>query len=284
MERSRYYERIDASGLGNHDDNDLMSGDDNIDTVGKSDTCWRCGQHGHISKNCTERGTGIGFLRCFLCGKLGHLSPRCPDARRAKSGFNNIAKRNQNITESNMEDAICIACNQLGHLNCKWVKPLSNLTSSSTTSFAPSQQLFCITCGESNHLQYDCKQKHQPGGEESSSSLGEFSDDDQGRRGGQTRHHHHHHRNNMHSSSSSRRTSYPTDTYHHNNNNYNNNRSQQQQHHRRRSRSPRGGNNNKRHDDPSSRRRHSSPTGGGGGGYSTSKSSSRHHGDGRHRR
>ena len=45
--------------------------------------CWSCGQHGHISRNCSNRKPKV----CFGCGQPGHIRRECPQRPPTSCGY-----------------------------------------------------------------------------------------------------------------------------------------------------------------------------------------------------
>ena len=45
--------------------------------------CFKCGQFGHIGRNCTKKPQAKTFT-CYNCGKAGHMSKDCRAPRKAK--------------------------------------------------------------------------------------------------------------------------------------------------------------------------------------------------------
>lgn len=49
---------------------------------GSNRTCNKCGEEGHMARECPTGGGGGGSRSCYKCGKEGHISRDCPEGGR----------------------------------------------------------------------------------------------------------------------------------------------------------------------------------------------------------
>lgn len=91
----------------------------------RSIKCFKCGDFGHMSKECPN-GT-----RCFNCGQFGHMSKECtnpPQERRQRR-------------ESPNSNMVCHICHKEGHI---------------ARSCPERTAMKCFTCGQEGHKSSQC--------------------------------------------------------------------------------------------------------------------------------
>lgn len=71
---------------------------------GGDKSCFKCGETGHMSRECPKGGGGVGGgdKNCFKCGESGHMSRECPQGGGGSSGGG---------------DRNCFKCGESGHFS-----------------------------------------------------------------------------------------------------------------------------------------------------------------------
>ncbi|KAK1409632.1 hypothetical protein QVD17_36161 [Tagetes erecta] len=112
---------------------------------GGSRNCYKCGESGHMSRECPKGGGGGGGNACFKCGETGHMSRECPQ------GGSGGGNRN------------CYKCGESGHMSRECPKGGGGGGGGNS----------CFKCGEAGHMSRECPQGGGGGGNKSCYKCGE---------------------------------------------------------------------------------------------------------------
>lgn len=105
---------------------------------GGSRACFKCGEEGHMSRECPQGGGGGGSRACFKCGEEGHMSRECPQGGGGGGGGGSRA---------------CFKCGEEGHMSRECPKGGGGGGSRA-----------CFKCGEEGHMSRECPQAGGGGG------------------------------------------------------------------------------------------------------------------------
>ncbi|XP_073109619.1 uncharacterized protein [Elaeis guineensis] len=110
------------------------------------ETCFNCGQEGHVAANCTMEKRR---KPCFVCGMFGHNGKQCTQEIQCY-----ICKKYGHLccvdfTDNGPREVSCYNCAQLGHTGLGCARPRGE------TGAAASPTL-CYKCGEEGHFARGC--------------------------------------------------------------------------------------------------------------------------------
>ncbi|CAG9327354.1 unnamed protein product [Blepharisma stoltei] len=94
----------------------------------KGRECFKCGETGHMSKECPNPSKSGGDRACYKCGETGHMSKECTNP--AKSGG----------------DRACYKCGESGHMSKECTNPSTKNVGNKG----------CFKCGQEGHMSREC--------------------------------------------------------------------------------------------------------------------------------
>nr|GEV62812.1 zinc finger, CCHC-type, transcription elongation factor Spt5 [Tanacetum cinerariifolium] len=127
---------------------------------GGSGNCFKCGESGHMSRECPQGGGG-GSRNCYKCGESGHMSRECPKGGGGggnacfKCGESGHMSRECPKGGSGGGDRNCFKCGESGHMSRECPKGGGGGGGGDRS---------CYKCGESGHMSRECPQGGGGGG------------------------------------------------------------------------------------------------------------------------
>ncbi|KAL0847029.1 hypothetical protein Bca101_020275 [Brassica carinata] len=149
------------------------------------ETCYSCGEHGHVTINCPTPTTRK--KPCFICGSLEHGAKQCTkghDCYICKKGGHR-ARDCPDKYKSGSKSAVCLRCGDFGHdmILCKYEysrDDLKDIQCYVCKSFghlccvepgnSPSWAVSCYRCGQLGHIGLACGRYYEESTEKDSAS------------------------------------------------------------------------------------------------------------------
>ena len=140
-------------------------------TGGHGRKCYKCGQAGHISRDCFLSSAGVSgnedqSFACYVCGEYGHLQRDCPLGKVVvrkidKTSVSHHAGGGLGVSRGSRSKK-CYNCGQLGHISKLCPLPQAGGNAGGAKA--------CYNCGMQGHISRDCPNANKEN--KSSSSRG----------------------------------------------------------------------------------------------------------------
>ncbi|ESO91203.1 hypothetical protein LOTGIDRAFT_72314, partial [Lottia gigantea] len=146
--------------------NSGFSGSKGFGGGGGGKGCFKCGQEGHMSRECPSGGGQSRGKGCFKCGEEGHMSRECPKGGGGGRGCFKCGEEGHMSREcpsggGQSRGKGCFKCGEEGHMS----RECPNGSSGGSRSGFDSKGKGCFKCGEEGHMSRECPNQENKDGE-----------------------------------------------------------------------------------------------------------------------
>merc|ERR1719470_141331 len=118
--------------------------------------CFKCGEEGHMSRECPTGGGGGGDNKCRNCRKEGHMVAECPDPETCRR-----CRKEGHMVADCPEPEKCFNCRQEGHgtADCPEPEKCRRCKKEGHKVIDCPEPQVCNRCGQEGHMVRECTEE-----------------------------------------------------------------------------------------------------------------------------